>query len=132
MKKLILIFFMVSILLLGCSPVVEEQEIPGESIGEPINEICGNDLCELSEKKFNSCGADCGGVAGITKKQCDEVGGKWNDCGSACAGLDAEICIEVCSEQCECDKENFSCPEGFTCRLSGKRPKEIGVCIGEN
>src|SRR3989344_4919061 len=72
------------------------------------------------------------GFAGITKKQCTNAGGNWNECGSPCAGTDAEICIQVCQVQCECGGiAGFSCPEGYRCRLTGKIADERGVCIKE-
>ncbi len=70
------------------------------------------------------------GFDGITKKQCDDAGGNWNECGSPCAGTDAEICVMMCAIQCECGGiAGFSCPEGYKCRLSGKITDEMGVCV---
>jgi len=93
--------------------------------------VCGNDICETGESE--TCRADCGGLEGITKRQCEEAGGRWNECGSPCAGLDVKYCIQVCSAQCECNAKELKCPEGTKCRLSGKIPNEIGVCtIYEN
>lgn len=69
------------------------------------------------------------GFAGIIKQQCEQAGGKWNECGSPCAGTGADFCIEMCQVQCECGIAGFSCPEGFKCRLSGKIADEIGVCM---
>ena len=69
------------------------------------------------------------GFSGITEQQCIESRGRWNECGSPCAGTGAELCITVCQVQCECNKEELMCPEGFKCRLTGKIEGEIGVCI---
>ncbi len=70
------------------------------------------------------------GFAGITKQQCIEAGGNWNECGSPCAGTDADFCIQVCQVQCECGGiAGFRCPEGYKCRLSGKIADEMGVCV---
>lgn len=70
------------------------------------------------------------GFAGITKQQCNEANGYWNECGSPCAGTGAEFCIEICQVQCECSGiAGFGCPEGFKCRLTGTIADEIGVCI---
>jgi len=72
------------------------------------------------------------GFAGITKQQCQQANGYWNECGSPCAGTDAEFCIQVCRLQCECSGiAGFGCPEGFKCRLTGKIADEMGVCIAE-
>ena len=70
------------------------------------------------------------GFGGITKLQCEEANGYWNECGSPCAGTDAEVCIQVCQAQCECGGiAGFSCPEGYKCPLTGKIADEMGVCI---
>ena len=70
------------------------------------------------------------GFAGITKQQCNEANGYWNECGSPCAGTGAEFCIEICQVQCECSGiAGFGCPEGFKCRLTGTIADEMGVCI---
>ena len=106
MNKIILILLMVILIfLVGCEPVEEEE------VGEQIEEV---------------------GFAGITKQQCDQADGYWNECGSPCAGTDADFCIQVCQVQCECSGiAGFGCPEGFKCRLTGKISDEIGVCVEE-
>ena len=72
------------------------------------------------------------GFAGITKQQCIEANGNWNECGSPCAGTDAEVCIQMCQVQCECGGiAGFNCPEGYKCRLTGKIADEMGVCVKE-
>lgn len=66
----------------------------------------------------------------LTQEQCKAAGGNWNECGSPCAGTDAEMCIQVCSPQCECGGiAGFSCPESYKCRLTGKIADEMGVCV---
>ena len=68
----------------------------------------------------------------INPKICEESGGKWNECGSACTGTNSEICIQVCVSQCECGGiQEYTCPEGYYCKLSGKETQEIGVCTNE-
>ncbi|MBI2108503.1 hypothetical protein HYU10_01055, partial [Candidatus Woesearchaeota archaeon] len=64
----------------------------------------------------------------ITPEECKAANGNWNECGSPCAGIDAEVCIQVCSAQCECGGiAGFGCPEGYKCRLTGKIADEMGV-----
>ena len=106
MRPITLIFFAI-VLVFVAACAVEEPEKP---IDEPKD--------------------DEAGFAGITKQQCIDAGGNWNECGSPCAGTDADFCIQVCQVQCECGGiAGFSCPEGFKCRLSGKIADEIGVCV---
>lgn len=70
------------------------------------------------------------GFESITKQQCLDARGHWNECGSPCAGTGADFCIQVCQVQCECGGiAGFRCPEGFKCRLSGKIADEMGVCV---
>lgn len=67
---------------------------------------------------------------GITKEQCVNAGGNFNNCGSTCAGTGQEFCIQVCRAQCECGGiAGFNCPEGYECLLSGEIADEIGVCV---
>ena len=121
MNKIIFLFLILVVLIAACKP---QEDKDSES-------VCGNDVCD-DEDEESSCAADCGGFGGITNKQCEQAGGKWNDCGSPCAGTDAEACIQVCSAQCECgDIAGFNCPVGYGCRLSGTVADEIGVCIEE-
>jgi hypothetical protein len=111
MKKIILLLSTVILVFLAaCEPIglgeePEEKEAPGEVTKEEA------------------------GFAGITKQQCINANGYWNECGSPCAGTDADFCIQMCQVQCECDDQEFTCPEGFKCRLSGKIADEMGVCI---
>ena len=120
MKKIIIVLFLFLMLFIAsCKP----QEVPKK---EPF---CGDNVCQSNEKE-SGCAADCGGFGGITKLQCTNAGGKWNDCGSPCAGTDAKYCIQVCSPQCECGGiAGFKCPNGYKCRLSGKITDEMGVCV---
>ena len=72
------------------------------------------------------------GFDGITKQECKDANGFWNECGSPCAGTGADFCIQMCQVQCECGGiAGFNCPEGYKCRLSGKIADEIGVCVKE-
>lgn len=118
MKKTAILFLFLVIFIVSCKP----------SIKEPF---CGDNICQDNEKE-SGCAADCGGFEGITKLQCTNAGGNWNDCGSPCAGTDAEFCIQVCSPQCECGGiAGFNCSSGYKCRLTGKIADELGVCIKE-
>lgn len=87
--------------------------------------------CEEIEPEEETEVVTGAGLAGITEQQCMEAGGRWNECGSPCAGTGAELCIQVCQVQCECNDDEFMCPEGFECRLTGKIEGEIGACIGD-
>jgi hypothetical protein len=106
MKKIILILFLVMFfLVVSCQKVEEYRDKDPDEIK---------------------------GFEGITRQQCIDAGGSWNECGSPCAGTDAEMCIQVCQTQCECGGiAGFGCPEGYKCRLSGKIADEMGVCIPE-
>ena len=67
---------------------------------------------------------------GISPEECRAANGNWNECGIPCAGTDAEMCIQVCSAQCECGGiAGFGCPEDYKCRLTGKIADEMGVCV---
>ena len=117
MKKVIIMASLLSILIVGCN-LSEQKKEP----------FCGDNICQANEKE--NCFADCGGLSGITKMQCAQSKGSWNDCGSPCAGTGAEFCIQVCSSQCECGGiAGFKCPEGYKCRLTGKIADELGVCV---
>ncbi len=97
---------------------------------KPTEPKCGDNTCDLNEKQNNTCPKDCGGFSGITKRQCEQAGGHWNDCGSPCLGVTTHYCIQVCSTQCECGgPNNWMCPYDFTCRLTGNYQNELGVCI---
>ena len=120
MGRLAMIVFFI-FLISGCKP----QESP------KTGPFCGDNVCQANEKE-SGCKVDCGGFEGITKKQCADAKGKWNDCGSPCAGTGAEFCIQVCREQCECGGiARFGCPKGYKCMLTGKIADEMGVCIKE-
>ena len=121
MKSTIVFILFILLFIVSCKP----QEIPIKK--EPF---CGDDVCQENEKEV--CKADCGGAAGITKLQCTQAKGHWNDCGSPCAGTGTDICIQVCSAQCECGGiAGFNCPSDYKCRLRGKIADEMGVCIKE-
>ena len=117
----IAIILLVLMFLAGCKP----QNEPAKA------SFCGDDVCQDNERE-SGCKADCGGLDTITKKQCSDAKGNWNDCGSPCTGTGSGICIQVCSAQCECGGiAGFKCPDGFKCRLSDKIADEIGVCLKE-
>ena len=106
MRPITLIFFVIILVFMAACAVEE----PKEPIEEPKD--------------------DNAGFVGITKQQCIDANGNWNECGSPCAGTDADFCIQVCQVQCECGGiAGFSCPEGYKCRLSGKIADEMGVCV---
>lgn len=120
MGKIFVAIFL-ALFLIGCQP----QEMP---VKEPF---CGDNVCQANEQE-SGCDADCGGLDGITKKQCSDANGNWNDCGSPCAGTGSGICIQMCQAQCECGGiAGFGCPDGFKCRLSGKIADEMGACVKE-
>lgn len=94
--------------------------------------------CEPSLDKDNDGDKDAEpsgsslGFEDITREQCKNANGYWNECGSPCAGTGAKMCIQMCQIQCECSGiAGFSCPEGYKCRLAGKIADEIGVCVRE-
>ena len=75
--------------------------------------------------------------AGLTKEQCEQARGQWNDCGSACRGApQGTACIEVCVAYCECGGiAGFQCPAGYTCsdylpkdKDGNPVPDAMGVC----
>ena len=70
------------------------------------------------------------GAAEMSQALCEQYGGSWNECGSPCLGTDAEVCIAMCKQQCECRGiTGFACPPGYECRLTGKIADEMGVCF---
>lgn len=72
------------------------------------------------------------GAMDLTEQECSKARGHWNECSSPCLGSGADYCIEVCVAQCECGGiAGFGCPEGYSCRLTGKIADEMGVCIRE-
>ncbi|MAH33422.1 hypothetical protein CL615_03440 [archaeon] len=118
MRKIVVVLLFLMVLVASCEPLEEPKE-----------PVCGDNICQENEEE-SGCKADCGGFEGITKKQCDDAYGHWNECGSPCAGTGADICIQVCREQCECGGiAGFGCPSGYNCKLSGKIADEMGVCV---
>jgi len=110
MKKILILLTVILVFLVGCESVDQENESYQEE--------------EKDDREV--------GFAGITKQQCTDANGYWNECGSPCTGTDADFCVQVCQVQCECSGiAGFGCPEGFKCRLTGKIADEIGVCIAE-
>ena len=110
MKYLAFIVGLMVIFLAGC--VEENQTV--------VHEPSPDDIVWDKELGFED----------VTRQQCVEAGGSWNECGSPCAGTNADSCIERCQVQCECGGiAGFGCPEGFKCRLSGRIADEMGVCI---
>ncbi len=66
----------------------------------------------------------------LTPETCAAGGGQWTECGSPCVGTDAEVCITVCEAQCQCGGfAGWTCPQGYTCRLTGRIADELGKCI---
>ena len=124
---LLTIFALVALFIIF--PMEKEAELDRNG-SPPVLIIleCGNDYCEPGEQEL--CPADCGGVGGITRKDCDEAGGSWTACGSPCAGTDEEHCIQICSPQCQCNGPDgdWTCPEDSFCRTTGE-PGDIGICV---
>jgi len=90
--------------------------------------LVGCQTVEIIEKSDEKVDKSKVGFAGISKQQCQEADGFWDECGSPCAGTDADFCIQVCQVQCGCGGiAGYSCPEGFKCRLTGKIADEGGV-----
>lgn len=102
-------------LTLGCAPE--------NNIGNPEIDIPEKNPNENEQSEFGI------GYQGITKEQCLNSNGFWNECGSPCAGTDARYCIRMCRVQCECNQKQYNCPQGYKCLLSGKNRDEMGVCI---
>ena len=111
MKKLIFIAI-IGLFILGC-----------KTLDETVVHVPSDDDIKVEEGV---------GFEGVTKQQCIEAKGNWNECGSPCAGTGADFCIEICQVQCECNGiAGFTCPDGFKCRLSGKIADEVGACVRE-
>ncbi len=122
MKALILIGIIV-LFLVGC----EVSEDDSDTI---VREPSPDDTVAHEPSPDDIVIDEYTGFEGITKQQCIEAGGHWNECGSPCAGTGADFCIEMCQVQCECSGiAGFGCPEGYKCRLSGKIADEMGVCV---
>jgi len=117
MNKIIFLFStVILVFLVGCA-----AELDDTVVSPPNNN--SDDVTDPDSDNYV-------GFAGITKQQCNDAGGHWNECGSPCAGTDADFCIEMCLTQCECGGiAGFGCPEGFKCRLTGTIADEMGVCV---
>ncbi len=59
------------------------------------------------------------------KNLCEDAGGDWESCGSYCRGEDADVCVQLCAQYCECLDDN-QCPVGFSCEdvIDG-----VGICL---
>ena len=111
-KSTLILLFLGLFLIASCEPGLNDPVSEDKDDVEPVDDTAS----------FRS----------ITKQQCVEANGYWNECGSPCAGTGAELCIQVCQVQCECGGiAGFSCPKDFKCRLSGKIADEMGVCVAE-
>ncbi len=121
MKIKPLIFLcIVSIILFGCEEV--------NTNGTTTTTVSDGDVDGSNGGNTGDNGDDIN--LQMTPGRCEASGGLWNECGSPCAGTDAEVCIQVCNPQCECGGiAGFGCPDGFSCRLSGRIADEIGVCV---
>ena len=115
MRKILLLGLVV--LLLACTPVDDHDSVDHSHDGDddhdlpPAPDVPGNDV-------------------GLTPAVCNAAGGNWNECGSPCAGTNSDFCIESCEAMCECGGiAGFSCPDGYTCLLSGEIADEMGKCI---
>ena len=109
MKKAIIFSTVILVLFLaGC------QDGSNSSNGEGDSTRNGNSV-EITE---------------ITQEICTEYGGSWNECGSPCQGTEAQVCVAMCAQQCECGGiAGFGCPPGWNCRLTGEIADELGVCV---
>ena len=140
MKKIILLLStVILVFLVACGPVKEVEEEsngvpviePKEPSERPSGSLDDTVVNQRNDQKNDEVDEEAG-FAGITKQQCVEANGHWNECGSPCAGTGADFCIELCQVQCECGGiAGFACPDGFKCRLSGKIADEMGVCVKE-
>ena len=78
-----MVFLIFLVFIASCKP----QEMPKKG------PFCGDNVCQDNEKE-SGCKADCGGFGGITKKQCTEAKGSWNDCGSPVLELVQTIALK--------------------------------------
>jgi len=143
MKKIIILLF-VLVFLISCQATEPEikvkKDVSGNGEDNADKDTKGQDIEDnddsgssddiVVKKNDGSEVKEDLGFAGITKTQCEEADGYWNECGSPCAGTDSDFCIEVCQVQCECGGfAGFACPKDFKCRLSGNIADEMGVCV---
>ena len=117
-------------LLLACAPP-EVKDNSQEEIDKILEEVRNDPRIqqEVDEAEEHEDPKDS---EGLTHKACEAAGGHWNECGSPCAGTGAEVCIQSCEVMCECGGiAGFGCPEGFSCKLSGKIADEMGRCVND-
>jgi len=144
MKQIVLLLSVILVFIAACDvdtgPEIEDiPENPDETTADDKkdaengqNKGSGSSDDTVEHENDGSETDDEVGFSGISKEQCQEANGFWNECGSPCAGTDADFCIELCQIQCECSGiAGFTCPKDFKCRLSGKFADEMGVCIPE-
>ena len=147
MKKIIVFLSLIIVFLASCQMVLEPEIDENKDIPHEVDDNTAEDEKDAENSRNKGSGSPDDtvvhendgsetdqeiGFSGISKKQCQQTGGNWNECGSPCAGTDADFCIELCQVQCECGGiTGFACPKDFKCRLSGKIVDEIGVCVGE-
>tara|TARA_Y100000310_G_scaffold345657_1_gene467819 strand:+ start:6315 stop:6695 length:381 start_codon:yes stop_codon:yes gene_type:complete len=118
MRKILIL--LLCVLIIACVPPEDQTT----SVDDAIIDILENPESTKNTKETSS---------ELTHEICDQAGGNWNECGSPCAGTGAEMCIQSCDAQCQCGGiAGFSCPEGYSCRLSGKVADEIGKCIQDS
>ena len=86
MMKILVFLAVIMVFLVGC-----DAEPDGTVVSPPNNN--DNDVTDSDSDDYV-------GFAGITKQQCADANGFWNECGSPCAGTDADFCIEICQVQC--------------------------------
>ena len=146
MKKIIILSLII-VFLAGCQAELESKIDERGDISQEVDETTADDKKDAKKQENGGSGSPDDtvvhenggsetdrevGFSGISKKQCQEAGGNWNECGSPCAGTGADFCIELCQVQCECSGiAGFACPKDFKCRLSGKIADEMGVCIAK-
>jgi len=145
MKKIIVFLSLIIVFLASCQANLEPEIDENGDISQEVDETTADDEIDAEKQENRGSGSPDGtvvhendgsetdqevGFSGISKVQCEQAGGHWNECGSPCAGTDADFCIEMCQVQCECGGiAGFACPDGYECRLSGEIVDEMGVCI---
>lgn len=144
MKKIIILSLII-VFLASCQANLEPKIDENMDISQEVDEMPAEDEKDAENQEKGDSGSPDDwvvnenegsetegkvGFSGISKEQCEQAGGAWNECGSPCAGTNSDFCIQVCQVQCECGGfAGFDCPKDFKCRLSGKIADEIGVCV---